>query len=1180
MDKSLLNYRRTAMSNTYYKVTVTAKITCQTALHVGGIEDPKKLEKSRYKNLPESEMLSKTNGETEGLPTYRQCTHRKGSDEDISETDFYIPANTINGFIRRLATEYFSQEKISSLLGAEKSATDRIGGKLSIALASRQASCLSPDYKNGWCEKRKTLITASTRIDDRTSVAEDKYLYRFEQHPIGSTFELQLEAYYLTDNELDTLVKLLQLWENNSDYALASHKTKSWGITNLSNVKVRCVPQSAVEEYIFNNKVMQLGDNIYQSDTRVALLKPKPLYTLSLQTQQPLLVNDINQTDLRPKTNNDEQTPPKKHYYKNSQGQIVIPATTIAGVFRAELRKQVATKKLAESGKFNSEQARQAVENDSNETAINNALTFADSVIAQLFGGEKQSSCLRFKDAILNGDGNNIDHLQTLVPIDRITGAACQGQGSKSVFSVEALKPGLSFACEIYQHRTLDEGQLEALKDVLHYMSAAGLWIGGGKGRGFGLLSIEDITDIDEKKITFTDDLFTQIPLSPSEEAEVIEEDINLNQINAIYNPYAMVPLKQLNADKLSDKLSTYPRGSYPTGNTRHDITLPHCYSGMLTCRLTTMTDVFVGAGVDLEQPHSPSDSKTYLHYQRGDELAFPASSIRGMIGSVMETISQSRLRVVEDQTYSVRRTFKNSLSALGEIKYNEADNTYSLMPLTLPHARLHNKKLSFGKNGKETEKWKKVFKDIPLSECIALKPPHSRNNEHGKTIHYASPFNAETVDSSNLNFKNFYSSRGMLLGQYIDWNKDTHQAKLRVMQWHKNPKPRNYRHSIGIPKVITQRQVLSIPKKVVKDFLFMLSQAQEDLKKDGKQVARPKGYDCHLRKGQIVYFDVNAAGTEVTDLSYAAIWRKRYHIQNAYQALPDAMLPWGEQNTDLLTPAEALLGVVEEGKSGQQRNLASRLRFTDAIAVNKKGLQQRQKQGKNITLKTLSTPKLPSSNLYFSADGNTLNGRKHYLHQQHGTVDNHPVYQSRSDDNPQLKVRCNPVSANQVTTFDIHFHNLNENELKLLAASISPNKTFQHKLGLGKPLGLGSVKLAIQSVKLLKTGKQENIKSILKREKDNGEYVDTTALNRLRKLGEPIALSDGMLNYPMTEENLIKLRKNGITTRTNASGIKGIQHAEYELFKWYGENKEKNIPRKLVEEGILIIPKPEKNNE
>ena len=50
---------------------------------------------------------------------------------------------------------------------------------------------------------------------------------------------------------------------------------------------------------------------------------------------------------------------------------------------------------------------------------------------------------------------------------------------------------------------------------------------------------------------------------------------------------------------------------------------------------------------------------------------------------------------------------------------------------------------------------------------------------------------------------------------------------------------------------------------------------------------------------------------------------------------------------------------------------------------------------------------------------------------------------------------------------FHIDFENLNQEELELLCFSLQPDAMYEHRLGMGKSLGLGSVKIAPQALLL-----------------------------------------------------------------------------------------------------------------
>jgi CRISPR-associated protein (TIGR03986 family) len=134
-------------------------------------------------------------------------------------------------------------------------------------------------------------------------------------------------------------------------------------------------------------------------------------------------------------------------------------------------------------------------------------------------------------------------------------------------------------------------------------------------------------------------------------------------------------------------------------------------------------------------------------------------------------------------------------------------------------------------------------------------------------------------------------------------------------------------------------------------------------------------------------------------------------------------------------------------------------------------------------------------------------NGRKVYLHHYtHPEIEAHkplilekaqPAKESRSDgkrfsvqrtpsppvekkkwdrrwetkdenENRKQKMQCTPLQSGQDFYFHIDFDNLSQAELGLLLHSLYPDEMFRHRLGLGKPLGLGTVHLDIMGLFLI----------------------------------------------------------------------------------------------------------------
>jgi hypothetical protein len=128
-------------------------------------------------------------------------------------------------------------------------------------------------------------------------------------------------------------------------------------------------------------------------------------------------------------------------------------------------------------------------------------------------------------------------------------------------------------------------------------------------------------------------------------------------------------------------------------------------------------------------------------------------------------------------------------------------------------------------------------------------------------------------------------------------------------------------------------------------------------------------------------------------------------------------------------------------------------------------------------TLDFLLEPNLLSASLYFhpkegprtpipaallDPQDHRPNGRKQY------PVQRGPKGLRASTDAPRLQVEARPLRPGLVFWFHIDFENLSDHELALLCYATSPTGRFRHRLGLGKPLGFGTVRLDPEALLLV----------------------------------------------------------------------------------------------------------------
>lgn len=241
------------------------------------------------------------------------------------------------------------------------------------------------------------------------------------------------------------------------------------------------------------------------------------------------------------------------------------------------------------------------------------------------------------------------------------------------------------------------------------------------------------------------------------------------------------------------------------------------------------------------------------------------------------------------------------------------------------------------------------------------------------------------------------------------------------------------------------------------------------------------------------VYYEiVEFNGSNYVYLSPAQMGR--YVFDNRLDDLLGTHASCAKQQGESLCKACSLFGMISsEGK----RSYASKLRFSDAQ------IESFESMGP-VMLKELASPKptavefytrKPDGSLYWTYDYKitsykrvelvrdkngrmktqtipqkekcviVIRGRKYYLHNPHLMPS---VYTATEKTKRNTTVElCKPESR---FTFDIFFEKITEQQLRELLWTITigendENGVQMHKLGHGKPLGLGSVKLVVDEV-------------------------------------------------------------------------------------------------------------------
>ncbi len=598
---------------------------------------------------------------------------------------------------------------------------------------------------------------------------------------------------------------------------------------------------------------------------------------------------------------------------------------------------------------------------------------------------------------------------------------------------------------------------------------------------------------------------------------------------NLFHNPYHFIPYSKdnskehwLDIEKFKHRqLDHKTHSRYLSGN---DI-----FHGRLVCRLTTESPIFIGGVDDTddadEKKSSENSIRTCPPFEIDGERAIPPSTLRGLISSIAEAASNSSLRVMEDCLFSRRKAMNEALGAVGLLKKDKKDGKLKLLPLTLPV-------FPFGfQEGVRGGKWERIFTQPALP--VHLKGYKKDEKNGGLEIDAESFLGKNENDRDSFSHSNqeyWYIKLGN-----VSWDRNGILQIKKVPQndpitqqaYEKYPEEKKGAYSRGILRILgIKDREKEIPEKKTKELFLPLPEespnkllsidkplalfeklARERAKKDKKYPFLPKGRkeeeaeSFALRENDLVYFTINDNG-EVTELAVSSIWRQ--DLGMLYEFFEDKELLPFNCKREKISPAELLFGFVEQrdkkkGKEKKEKEKEDKKEDTSALSFSSRlrfsyGRLAAEEKGKDILeppvlLKILDSPKPPSPALYFTARNNPNNsgpiikkslkpalhkpqGRKFYLHHRREELEQKFWETADKENRLKQKVRITPIKSGVSFWFHIDFDNLSRYELGMLLYALSPTSSFRHKIGMGKPLGLGTV--YIQPVALQEIDRQK----------------------------------------------------------------------------------------------------------
>lgn len=594
----------------------------------------------------------------------------------------------------------------------------------------------------------------------------------------------------------------------------------------------------------------------------------------------------------------------------------------------------------------------------------------------------------------------------------------------------------------------------------------------------------------------------------------------------SFYNPYHFVPVKESHGQTI-DCPPGYRIDQSVLGYRSFDRYHENTHSGEITCRLETVTPTIIGS----QQESGPDGYTRVQPFLRNNQPAIPATTLRGCISSLAEAASNSALRVLDNNTYSRRvsmdydvKDHPEDYSALGLIVHREGE--LRLLPLSLPtlkkgagdpyyvvknkYSKMFNRakmkafcynrhSLSNSPNTYENGQLQYYYAKLQGSytldgDKVSGKGGHWKAVGDSQNTHLLLGLNLENEVVKKLPAENYEKYvRGILRVLYVEGREDIPDTK---------------KHELFLPLSEDEEEngeTFPINEQAFVDFKEIAKARETEAQRRIDKGEDPVPYtlkggvplsqrDYELQAGDIVFFTPNSAGTLIDKIWISQIWRAKNSNKtfDFFSEINPELLPF-HKNRQKITPAESLFGFVEIAEKDSEeeaRALCSRLVFHEA-AIHKESPQCFF--GSEIRMRILASPKPPCPSFYFRpknipnnpgaqqnaktyyiqkkalrAQSHIPQGRKFYLNHKQTEDLSRKASTNYPEENQRQKNIATPLNPGNIFYFKIDFENLSNYELGLLLYALQPTDDYHHKIGLGKSLGLGSVKICTATISFI----------------------------------------------------------------------------------------------------------------
>jgi len=520
----------------------------------------------------------------------------------------------------------------------------------------------------------------------------------------------------------------------------------------------------------------------------------------------------------------------------------------------------------------------------------------------------------------------------------------------------------------------------------------------------------------------------------------------------AAFAPYNFV--------ELSEKV-VLAKQPLPSANNYH----PEHHTGWIDCELETSSPLYIRCGLTAQQFSSGEEVKNKPEFFYTDPIqlspVLPGSSLRGMLRSLIEIISFGKLdqsRVDGQPSFTFRAVAAQRDDPLGDT-YKKTINTRTVRAGYLlcegdqwyiqPAVEIDGKPFAWIRDNDI----RTILTEFISVEDRAYYPQYFTNISFGAIrIRYIRPF-AEQISS---NPDQLQHKKGVLItsGNMAETGNGAGTS------------PRKNHCLVGQRDI--KAKCLPISREAVQIYRDTLTEFQ----KDEHSFSSTWGV---LQNERCVFYCQPEPGQPITLFGHSPNFRVPYLHNGTDRPITIAdLIPENLRNSQLVDLADAIFGYVRPNKVKQEQAQAGRVFVSDATCKQRDEADI-WRSSEAIVPHILSGPKVTTFQHYLTQGKSSKRDLNHYASQP-GTktvIRGHKLYWHKGA-SPQIEhpdpvtapktqtTRIRPIKPGVKFTFKIQFENLRNEELGALLwlLNVAQDETYRLSLGMGKPLGMGAIKI------------------------------------------------------------------------------------------------------------------------